>query len=75
MAQYNIADAKARLSSLVRKALRGDEVVLARDHRPLVKLVPLPRKRKPRAPGSAKGQVWTAPDFGETPSEFDEYAK
>jgi prevent-host-death family protein len=70
----NIAEAKARLSELVEKAASGEEIVIARDHKPLAKLVPV-RGRASRAPGSAKGQVWMAPDFGDVPADFGDYTK
>ena len=70
--QYNVAHAKARLSDLVRKALMGEDVVIARDNKPLVRLVPVTTSRK-RTPGSAKGQVTMAPDFDVTPDEFADY--
>jgi len=70
--QYTVAEAKAHLSDLVRKALLGEEVVIAEDNKPLVRLVPLASGR-PRTPGSAKGQVTMAPDFDRTPAEFADY--
>lgn len=70
----NIAQAKARLSELVEKAAHGEEIVIARDHRPVARLVPV-RGGAPRTPGSAKGQVWIAPDFDETPADFRDYMK
>lgn len=70
--QYNVAAAKARFSSLVREALAGDEVVIAKDNKPLVKLVPL-TTRGPRTPGSAKGQVTMAPDFDRPLEDFGDY--
>jgi prevent-host-death family protein len=57
MQQFNVAEAKARLSQLVQKALNGEDVVIARDNKPLVKLVPIRRTTGRRHPGSAKGQV------------------
>jgi prevent-host-death family protein len=69
----NIAQAKARFSELVRKAISGDEVIIARDNKPLLALVPLRGPRRPRTPGSARGKVWMAPDFDETPADFTEY--
>lgn len=72
-AYVNIAQAKARLSELVEKAARGEEIVIARDHKPVAKLVAVERSRVPRTPGSAKGTVWIAPDFDETPSDFIDY--
>ena len=69
--QYNVAEAKARLSDLLRQALRGEEVVIARDHKPLVKLVPVRTGR--RKPGSAKGVIAIADDFNKTPDDFVDY--
>ena len=70
--QYNIAHAKARLSDLVRKALSGEEVVIAKDHKPLVKLVPVAGSHR-RTPGSAKGQVTMSPDFDAPIDDFSDY--
>jgi prevent-host-death family protein len=70
----NIAEAKAHLSALVQKALTGEEVVIARDNKPLVKLVPLEPVVGKRQPGSAKGQIlFIADDFDKTPDDFKEY--
>ena len=47
--QVNLHDAKTNLSRYVEQALDGDEVVIARAGKPLVKLVPVdttPRKRQ-----------------------------
>jgi prevent-host-death family protein len=74
LAKFNIADAKARFSELVQKAMVGDEVIIARDNKPVVKLVPLVPSGKVRKPGSAKGQIWIAPDFDATPADFEDYA-
>jgi prevent-host-death family protein len=73
MPQFNIADAKARFSELVQKAMSGEEVVVAKDNRPLLRLVPLAQPSRVRKPGSARGQVWMAPDFDKTPEDFEDY--
>jgi prevent-host-death family protein len=73
MHQFNVAEAKARLSQLVRKALDGEDVVIAKDNKPLVKLVPVKRTAGRRRPGSAKGQVTMSKDFGEPLEDFKEY--
>lgn len=67
----DIAEAKRRLSELVEKAASGEEeeIVIARDHKPVAKLVPV-RTHVLRVPGSAKGQVWIAPDFDEIPDDY-----
>ena len=72
MAQFNVAEAKARFSELVKKAVAGEEIVIAKDNAPLLKLVPLAPAGR-RQPGTAKGRIWMAPDFDRTPEDFDEY--
>lgn len=42
----NIAEAKAKLSSLVEASLRGEEVILAKAGEPKVRLVALPEAAK-----------------------------
>ena len=73
MAQFNVAEAKARFSELVQKAVSGEEVVIARDNRPLLRLVPLAPAGGRRQSGSAKGKIWMAPDFDRTPEDFEDY--
>lgn len=70
--QYNIGEAKARLPSLVRETLSGDEVIIAKDGKPLVKLVPV--SAGPRKPGTGKGLVlYMAPDFDAPLEDFEDY--
>lgn len=74
MSKFNIAEAKARFSELVQKAMLGEEVIIAKDNKPVLKLVPLANPRLARKPGSGKGQIlYIAPDFDETPEAFKEY--
>jgi len=58
----NMHEAKTSLSRLVEQALAGEDVIIARNGEPLVKLVPVQQERKPRVPGKYKGQIWIAPD-------------
>jgi antitoxin (DNA-binding transcriptional repressor) of toxin-antitoxin stability system len=71
--RYNIAEAKARFSEMVQKAMLGEDVVIAKDHKPVLKLVALEPSAAPRKPGSAKGQVWMADDFDATPEDLKDY--
>jgi prevent-host-death family protein len=65
--QVDLAEAKARFSELVQKAMLGEEVTVAKENKPVVKIVPLkPVKRKP---GTGKG-IWMAPDFDEPLDDF-----
>jgi prevent-host-death family protein len=70
--QVNVAEAKARFSELVRRALAGQEVIIAKDNRPILRLVPL-ESRRPRKPGSARGTVRMSADFDATPPDFEDY--
>jgi prevent-host-death family protein len=74
MARYNIAQAKARFSELVERALAGDEVVIARANKPLLRIVPYHDHRRKLRPGSARDRILEiAPDFNATPDDFAEY--
>jgi prevent-host-death family protein len=69
---YNVAEAKAQFSTLVRKALQGEDVIIARDNKPLLRLVPMGVARKP---GSAKGQIRIGKDFDLPLDDFRDYTK
>jgi prevent-host-death family protein len=71
--QVNIAEAKARFSELVKKAMAGQDVIITRDNKPVLRLVRLDGGGVPRTPGSAKGQVRMAEDFDATPEGFEDY--
>ena len=58
-AQFNVAEAKAKLSELLDRALTGEEIVIARAGKPLVQLTPL-AARQPRKPGAWRH--WKIPD-------------
>jgi prevent-host-death family protein len=62
-------EAKTSLSRLVERALTGEEIVIARNGKPLVRLVPVENNREPRVPGRSKRRIWIAPDFGEMSEE------
>ena len=71
MSKFNIAEAKTHFSRLVQKALQGEEVIISKDCKPVLKLVPLNKPKRPRKPGSGKGQiVYIAPDFDATLENF-----
>jgi prevent-host-death family protein len=67
-----VHDAKTHFSKLLERALAGEEVVITRSGEPLVKLVPVQRKRKPNF-GFAAGTFTIPDDFDEWPEEFLEY--
>jgi len=61
----NIYEAKTRLSQLVEKAASGEEVIIARAGRPLVRLVPFRQLAGPRKPGRLKGRIRIGRNFEE----------
>ena len=58
---YTIREAQATFSQILSKALRGEEVIIARGKMPVAKLVPIPSvtvpHRKQRKPGRWKGKI------------------
>lgn len=52
--QFSVAEAKAKLSELLDRALSGEEIVIARGGRRLVRLAPMD-DRPPRKPGAWRG--------------------
>jgi prevent-host-death family protein len=63
MDTVNLYDAKTNLSTLVERAARGEEIVIAKAGRPLARLVPLARRTTPRPLGLLAGQVTVGDDF------------
>ncbi len=74
MSQYNVAQAKTHLSELIEAALGGDEVVIARNGRPVVKLVVIDPVHKRRRAGFASDlNIVVADDFDAPLDDFSEY--
>lgn len=73
MAQFNIHIAKAHLSELIQKSLLGEEVIIARDNKPMVRLVAIHPQKHQRKIGIAKGLIAIAPDFDEPLDDFGDY--
>ncbi|MDV7142999.1 type II toxin-antitoxin system prevent-host-death family antitoxin [Tropicimonas sp. TH_r6] len=67
--QMNIAEAKAKLSELVAAAERGEEVLIARGGKPVVRLLSANATSPAFRIGIAEGAVSSIPDFLEPMSE------
>ncbi|MBK7217557.1 MAG: type II toxin-antitoxin system Phd/YefM family antitoxin [Candidatus Promineofilum sp.] len=72
--QFNIHEAKTNLSKLIRLAEAGEEVIIARDDVPIVRLMPVvevqPRRR---AGGAVDFILYMADDFDAPLDDFEEY--
>jgi len=76
MTQVTIHEAKTHLSKLIKKALAGEEIIIAKGKDPLVRLDPLPEKRQQRRFGGAKGVIeYMAEDFDAPLDDFKDYMK
>ncbi len=76
MTTVNVGQAKSELSRLIALALAGEEVEIARDGVPVVRLVALdqakPGDRFLAASGSLAGQIRIGDDFEFADAELDE---
>lgn len=73
VSKVTIHEAKAKLSSLIEEALSGEDVIIMRRNKPLVRIVALQPEEGTRRIGTARGRVEIAEDFDETPEGFEDY--
>jgi prevent-host-death family protein len=73
MPQVDIQEAKTQLPDLVEAAMSGIEVVIARENRPVVKLVPLAQSMPHPRFGSAAGLIAMSDDFDAPLEDFKDY--
>jgi prevent-host-death family protein len=63
MVMVNIHEAKTKFSSLIKRALSGEEIIIAKDGTPIIKLTPYTAEMPKRIPGLLKGIMYVADDF------------
>ena len=73
MHQVNIHEAKTNLSKLIQEVLNGEEVIIAKGNKPVVKLVPLQQEKNERKFGLAKGKITMTDDFDAPLDDFSAY--
>ena len=73
MTQLDITQAKSDLSNLLDLAIKGEEIVITQDNKPVAKISPVAPVLRPLKRGSAKGKVWMSDDFDEPLKDFKEY--
>ncbi|MBI4902564.1 MAG: type II toxin-antitoxin system Phd/YefM family antitoxin [Acidobacteria bacterium] len=61
--QVNVHEAKTHLSRLLEQAMSGEEVIIMRSGRPLVRLTPVASAPARRVLGTAKGDFVVPDDF------------
>lgn len=68
----DVQEAQTRLSQLIERALRGEEVIIARDGAPVVRLEPIGIESPRRVGGQWRGRVKIAEDFDALPDDIAE---
>lgn len=67
----NIHQAKTNLSKLIEKTLAGEDVIVAKAGKPVVKLVAYTKPLKPRKPGLWKGKISIPDNFTDEDPEIN----
>ena len=73
MTQVELKDAKDQFMKLLELAASGEDVIIAKDKRPFVKLSAAPSPKRQRQFGSAKGLVVMSEDFDAPLEDFGDY--
>jgi len=68
----NLHDAKAKLSHLIRCALAGEDVIIAKAGEPMVRLIPFQQELTPRQGGQWKGKITIADNFDDFDADLEE---
>jgi prevent-host-death family protein len=63
MTTVNIYEAKTQLSKLVDLAAKGEDIVIARNGKPIARLTTLKPEKRPLVLGLLEGKGWIAEDF------------
>jgi prevent-host-death family protein len=72
MVTSTVDEAQSQLAQLISLVEKGEEIVIAREGKPIVRLVPYHQAESPRHGGQWRGQVRIAPDFDELPCSLGE---
>ena len=73
MITVSVEEAAREFPALLNDAINGQEIVITRDDRPVVKLVSEQAGKPRRQFGSARGLIAIAPDFDAPLADFAEY--
>ena len=69
----NVYEAKTQLSDLLKRAEAGEDIVIARAGKPVVRLVPVERRSGQRpGRGCLKGKMWISEEFDKVDDEIIE---
>ena len=69
----NMHEAKSTLSQLVKRAESGEDVIIARNGVPVVRLTRIKPSKNKLPWGLLKGKIWMSDDFDAPLDDFMEY--
>jgi prevent-host-death family protein len=73
MSQVGMHEAKTKLSQLVERAQAGEDIIIARNGKPVARLVPVAATNSfASLRGKYRGQIVIADDFDELPDDIAE---
>lgn len=75
MHEVDLKEAQDRLPDLIDEAIKGEEVVISKGERPVVRLVPISGNGGHPVFGSAKGLIEISEDFDAPLDDFQPYMK
>ncbi len=67
----NIHEAKTCLARLLELAEAGDEIIIAKDGKPVARILPFEEEERPRVPGTGRGEIRIAEDFYDDLPDFE----
>ena len=70
MGSVTLDKAQTNLSNLIDDAIKGKEVVITKDSKPLVKLIPVSQAKAQPVFGSTKGMISMSDNFDATLEDF-----
>jgi prevent-host-death family protein len=70
--KVSVYEAKSKLSQMINKALEGEEVVITRNGKDVVKLAPVQKKKRDWI-GMWEGQIKIHDDFDDPLPDFEDY--
>ena len=68
--QVNMHEAQSQLSELAERAWHGDTVIIIKDGKPYLDLLPHVETSRARKPGRLKGKIRMSADFDKTPEDI-----
>lgn len=63
MTTINTHETKTHFSQIIKRVLAGEEIVVAKSGKPLVRIIPYEETEKKRAPGQLKGMITIEDNF------------